>query len=127
MFAADAASRRLGIEMTTLAAGIAEGTMTVTHDMLNGHGSCHGGYIFLFADSVFSCACNSDGLVTVAAKAEIVFIAAVWDGDVLSARAEQRVRFGRNGIYDITVRRADGAVVAEFRGHSRQSRTPLPP
>jgi acyl-CoA thioesterase len=26
---------------------------------------------------------------------------------------------GRNGIYDVTARRAKGTVIAEFRGHSR--------
>lgn len=126
MFAADEASRRLGIEITEFAEGAAEGTMTVTQDMLNGHGTCHGGYVFLFADTVFSCACNSRGMVTVAGKADIVFVAPVHHRDVLVARAEERVLFGRNGIYDVTVRRADGTVIAEFRGHSRMSRTPLP-
>ena len=38
------------------------------------------------------------------------------------ARATERDRFGRNGIYDVTVTRADGAVVAEFRGQSRQTK-----
>ena len=30
-----------------------------------------------------------------------------------------RHRAGRSGIYDITVTRQDGTVIAEFRGHSR--------
>lgn len=37
---------------------------------------------------------------------------------MLVATAEERVRFGRSGIYDVTVRR-EGEVVAEFRGRSR--------
>jgi acyl-CoA thioesterase len=41
---------------------------------------------------------------------------------VLVATAEERVRYGRSGIYDVTVRRGD-EVVAEFRGRSRS----LPP
>ena len=39
-------------------------------------------------------------------------------GDVLTAHARERVRYGRSGIYDVTVRRGD-EVVAEFRGRSR--------
>jgi acyl-CoA thioesterase len=39
-------------------------------------------------------------------------------GDVLIAEAVERARYGRNGIYDVTVTR-DGDVVAEFRGDSR--------
>jgi len=40
-------------------------------------------------------------------------------GDVLMAEAVLRIRFGRSGVYDVTVRRG-GEVIAEFRGHSQQ-------
>ncbi len=40
-------------------------------------------------------------------------------GEVLTARAVERVREGRSGITDVTVTDAEGQVVAEFRGHSR--------
>jgi acyl-CoA thioesterase len=39
-------------------------------------------------------------------------------GQLLAARARQRVRYGRSGVYDVTVTCADD-VVAEFRGRSR--------
>jgi acyl-CoA thioesterase len=127
MFAADRASRGLGIEITGLSAGQATVAMTVTAGMLNGHGSCHGGYLFLLADTAFSLACNGYGMVTVAAGADITFVAPVRAGDRLHAHAQQRIRFGRRGIFDVTVRRADGAVVAEFRGHSHATAEPLRP
>jgi acyl-CoA thioesterase len=38
---------------------------------------------------------------------------------VLVAEAVLRTRFGRSGLYDVTVRR-DGDVIAEFRGRSHQ-------
>ena len=44
--------------------------------------------------------------------------AAVREGDVLVAEAAERVRYGRSGVYDVTVRRGED-VVAEFRGQSR--------
>jgi acyl-CoA thioesterase len=121
MFAADSASLGLGIELVDVAEGTATLRMTVTGAMVNGHGIAHGGYVFLLADSAFACACNSHGPVTVAAAADIAFIAPVREGDVLDAVASERVRFGRSGIYDVTVRRGD-EVVAEFRGHSRTIR-----
>ncbi|WP_443069205.1 hypothetical protein [Streptomyces sp. NBC_01362] len=34
----------------------------------------------------------------------------------------ERSRFGRSGVYDVTVRRSDGVPVAEFRGQSRSLR-----
>jgi len=118
MFAADEASRALGIELLDVGTGRAVLRMTVTDVMVNGHGIAHGGYVFLFADSAFACACNSRGPVTVAAGADITFVAPVRAGEVLTAVAEERAAFGRSGIYDVRVLRGD-EVVAEFRGRSR--------
>ena len=121
MFAADEASKALGIELLELSLGSAVLRMTVTDAMVNGHGIAHGGYVFLFADSAFACACNSHGPVTVAAGADINFIVPVHTGDVLTAVAEERTRYGRSGIYDVRILRGD-EVVAEFRGRSRALR-----
>jgi acyl-CoA thioesterase len=116
----DGASRKLGMELHSAVDGTARVTMTVTEDMVNGHGMCHGGFLFLLADSAFACACNSPGPVTVAAGADIVFVASGRQGDVLEAVATERTRFGRSGVYDVTVRRPlDDQVIAEFRGRSR--------
>ncbi|MEU2542266.1 hydroxyphenylacetyl-CoA thioesterase PaaI [Streptomyces iakyrus] len=125
MFAADRASRGLGIELLEQGEGTAVLRMTVTSAMVNGHGIAHGGYVFLLADSAFACACNSHGPVTVAAGADIAFVAPAHEGDTLVARAEERVRYGRSGVYDVTVRRGD-EVVAEFRGRSRSIGTTRP-
>ena len=116
----DAASRKLGMELHSAADGEARLTMTVTSDMVNGHGMCHGGYLFMLADSAFACACNSPGPVTVAAGADVVFVASARENDVLEAVAIERTRHGRSGVYDVTVRRpVDGQVIAEVRGRSR--------
>ncbi|MGA5699901.1 hydroxyphenylacetyl-CoA thioesterase PaaI [Peterkaempfera bronchialis] len=122
MFAGDEASRGLGIEVLEYGEGTAELRMTVSPAMVNGHGTAHGGYLFLFADTAFACACNSHGPVTVAAGADIDFVAPAHEGDVLLATARERTRFGRSGIYDVTILRGD-EVIAEFRGRSRSIRT----
>lgn len=118
MFAADQASRGLGMELLHVGAGTAVVQMRVALQMLNGHSIGHGGYVFMLADTAFACACNSHGPVTVASGADITFIAPVHEGDVLVATAAERARYGRSGVYDVTVRRGDD-VVAEFRGRSR--------
>ncbi|MFE1327532.1 hydroxyphenylacetyl-CoA thioesterase PaaI [Streptomyces sp. NPDC058735] len=120
MFAADEASRGLGIELLEQGGGTAVLRMTVTRSMVNGHGIAHGGYVFLLADSAFTC--DSRGPVTVAAGAAITFVAPAREGDVLEARAEERTRFGRSGLYDVSVRRGD-EVIAEFRGLSDSIRS----
>ena len=121
MFAADEASKALGIELLGIGDGTAELRMTVTGSMVNGHGIAHGGYVFLFADTAFACACNSYGPVTVAAGADITFVAPAHEGDELLAVAEVRARYGRSGIYDVRVTRGD-QLIAEFRGRSRALR-----
>jgi acyl-CoA thioesterase len=92
--------------------------MRIRADMVNGHGITHGAFVFAVADTAFACACNSHGPLTVAAAVDITFIVPSRAGDLLEARALERTRFGRSGIYDVTVRRGD-EVIAEFRGTSR--------
>ena len=122
MYADDAASRALGLEVAEVAPGRATVTMTVSETMINGHAICHGGYVFLLADTAFAFACNTYDRVTVAAGADVTFLAPARLGDRLVAEASERVRYGREarrGLYDVTVRRGDGIVIAEFRGRSR--------
>jgi acyl-CoA thioesterase len=120
MYGRDRVAGDLGMEVTEVAPGAARVRMAVTDAMVNGHGLAHGGYLFLLADSAFAYACNTHDRVTVAAGADIVFTAPAYGGDVLEAVAAERARFGRGGVYDVTVRRvSDGAVIAEFRGTSR--------
>lgn len=121
MMANDEASRALGIELIDQGEGRAVTRMTVRDDMVNGHAMAHGGLVFALADTAFACACNSWGPVTVAAGCDIVFVAPASGGDVLTAEARMRSRYGRNGIYDVTVTHGD-RLVAEFRGRSHQVR-----
>jgi acyl-CoA thioesterase len=119
MFAADAASRALGIRLLASGPGSATAAVVVTETMLNGQGSTHGGHVFLLADTAFAVACNAAFSPTVAAAASITFLAPTGLGDELVAEAVERVRQGRSGICDVTVRCGD-RVVAEFRGNSRE-------
>lgn len=120
MYAKDNVAQDLAMEIAEIAPGRARLRMTVADSMVNGFGIAHGGYVFLLADSAFAYACNTHDAVTVAASADVVFVAPARAGDVLEASAVERTRYGRSGIYDVTVRRvADGAIIAEFRGGGR--------
>ncbi len=118
LYARDTTCQSLGIALEEVSVGRARMRMRVTGDMVNGHGIGHGGYVFLLADAAFSYACNTYGPVTLAHSAQVTFLRPVSIGDELVAEAAERVRYGRNGVYDVTVRRADGEIVAEFRGQS---------
>ena len=123
MWADDAASQALGMTLDDVRPGYARLSMTVRPDMVNGHGICHGGLVFALADSAFAFACNSYNRSTVAQACDIVFVSAARLGDDLVAEAVERTRYGRNGVYDVTIGlagSADMAYIALFRGRSRE-------
>lgn len=119
MWADDHASQGLGMEVLDVGPGRARLAMTVTEAMLNGHGTCHGGFIFSLADSTFAFACNSHGNPAVAQHCMVTYVTPGRLGMRLVADAQERQRSERSGIYDVTVRDETNAVIAEFRGHSR--------
>jgi acyl-CoA thioesterase len=121
MWAGDAASQALGMELVRVAPGRATVRMTVREDMVNGHAIGHGGLTFTLADSAFAFACNSYNRSTVAAHCEIRFLAPTRLGDVLVASAVERSRKDRDGVYDVTVHVGD-TLVADFVGHSKEVR-----
>lgn len=120
MFARDTASQAMGMRISKVGPGRAELTMKVRADMLNGHATCHGGFIFTLADSAFAFACNSANLTTVASGCSIDFIAPARENDVLTATGAERSLSGRTGVYDIEVRNQRGETVALFRGKSHR-------
>jgi len=120
MFERDPASQALGMALAEIRPGYARMTMTVRADMLNGHATCHGGYIFMLADSAFAFACNSHNLSTVGAACTIDYLAPGRVGDVLVAEAVEQALQGKTGIYDVTVKAEDGRMIALFRGKSHR-------
>jgi acyl-CoA thioesterase len=121
MWSTDAASAALGMRLVEVAPGRAVVAMTVREDMVNGWGMAHGGLVAALADSAFAAACNTRGVVTVAAGFDVTFLEPAHAGEELVATAEERALRGRSGLYDVAVRRADGTVVAELRGRSRST------
>ena len=119
MFGKDTASAGLGMTIDAVSPGGAVLSMSVRDDMLNGHGICHGGFIFTLADSAFAFACNSYNQLTVAQQNQITYLSPGQLGERLTATAREVSRSGRSGVYDVTVTGADGRTVALFRGLSR--------
>lgn len=127
MWSQDTASQSLGMALDSVGLGKSELSMSVSETMTNGHGICHGGYIFTLADSAFAFACNTYNQVTVAQHCDVTFLAPAHLGDRLTASAVERSRSGRSGLYDVTVRNQHDDVVAEFRGNSRTTKGTILP
>ena len=121
MYARDRAAHALGIAVEALDPGAAVCRMRVREDMVQGHGTCHGGIVFTLADTAFAYACNAYNRATVALTAEIAFLAPAGVGEVLIATARERSRAGRTGVYDVEVS-SGGTLVALFRGTSYETR-----
>jgi acyl-CoA thioesterase len=99
--------------------GYARIRMRLRPDMLNGHGTAHGGMVFALADTAFAYACNSRNVRTVAAQASIVFLDAAREGEMLVAEASEQALAGRSGVYQVKVTGEGGRAIAEFQGFSR--------
>jgi acyl-CoA thioesterase len=98
--------------------GHATVTMTVRDHMLNGHETCHGGYLAALADTAFAYACNSYNELTVASSFSIDLVAPARHGDLLTARSVEISKAGRTGVYDSEITNQRGERVAVFRGRS---------
>jgi acyl-CoA thioesterase len=120
MYERDPASQALGMRLDEIRPGYARMSMPVRGDMLNGHGSCHGGYIFMLADSAFAFACNSHNFNTVGAGCTIDYLAPAREGDLLSAEGVEQALLGKTGVYDITVTNQEGRKIALLRGKSHR-------
>lgn len=119
MWSNDNASRDAGLQLIEVAPGRAVFSMTVESRHTNGHGICHGGYIFLLADTAFAFACNSYNQASVAQQNAITYTAPASLGDVITAIATEQSRKGRSGVYDARVTNQNNDLIALFRGNSR--------
>ena len=121
MLANDRATREtVGMELLSCTPGRASMRMVVQDKHLNGHQTCHGGFIFTLADSTFAFACNSHNHNAVAAACSIEFLKPAHLGDELRTEGVEQVLSGRHGIYDVKVTNQHGETVALFRGKSAQ-------
>lgn len=120
LFQRDVATQHLGMTLLATKAGYSEIKMTVQNFMVQGHKTCHGGYLFTLADSAFAFACNTYNKPTVALGCSIDYIAPALAGDELIARCAEKSRGGRTGNYDVEIYNQDATLIAIFHGKSYQ-------
>ena len=118
MYGNDRASKSIGITIDEVREGYARLNMPITAEMLNGHGICHGGFIFTLADTAFACACNTRNDVNLAQKCSIEYKRPGKAGDRLTATAEHQSQDGRYGRYQVMVTDQDDNLIALFEGQS---------
>jgi len=116
MYANDAFSQWLGVELLEIRPHYAKLKMTVRDEMTNGFGVCHGGVTFSFADSALAFASNTAGKVTVSVENSITYPTRVMSGDVLCCVAEPLAIGRKLSTFQAHITRADGTLVGHFKG-----------
>ena len=116
MMEKDLFSQWLGIERLEESEGYCRLKMMVRKEMCNGFEIAHGGITYSFADSALAFASNSHGRQSVSIETSISHIKALRTGDVIIAVAQEKNISNRIGIYDITINKENGELVAIFKG-----------
>jgi acyl-CoA thioesterase len=117
MMAKDDYSQWLGITITKITKGACIIKMQVRTEMLNGHGTAHGGITYSFADSALGFASNSHGFKCVSVETSISHTKPVNLGDVLIAEVTEESCSNKIGIYTVKVMtQKKKEVVALFKG-----------
>lgn len=112
----DPFAAKVGIELVDLGPGRARTELTVTDDLLNFHGTPHGGALYSLADAAFAAASNAEGDTALALETNISYFEAVEVGETLTAEAERIHGRGRTASYRVTVTDEADDPVASFRG-----------
>lgn len=87
------------------------GHMTIAADMVNSVNICHGGVIFSFAQSTLAALEPSVGAADKYWKYSITFLNSSKPGDEITAEVSSPA----TTVFDVTVKRNDGVILAEMR------------
>lgn len=114
--ASDPYCATLGIELESVGPGTAETSLLVTDDLLNFHGTPHGGAIYSLADAAFAAASNSHGETAFALETNISYLESVETGTTITATATETHVTRRTAEYEVVVTDEADERIATFRG-----------
>jgi len=116
MMEKDLFSQWLGIERLEEREGYSKLKMTIRPEMCNGFEIAHGGISFAFADSALAFASNSHGRQAVSIETSISHIKPLRSGDTIIATAIEKNLSNSIGIYEVSINKESGELVALFKG-----------
>lgn len=116
MWMNDYFSQWLGLSAISIVNGACSMQLTIRKEMLNGHGTVHGGVLFAACDSVFAFACNSNNDVSVALDVSITYTRPAFEGDIITIHATRVHHGNRIGLYDVKALHANGQLICSFKG-----------
>lgn len=116
MFAQDAFSQWLGIQIEEVDAGKVILKMTIRAEMTNGFGIAHGGITYALADSALAFAANGYGRHSMSIETSITHLTAVKAGDVIRAVTTEESLTHKIGVYSIALTNQLDKKVGIFKG-----------
>ena len=99
----DAFANNLGAKVEIIKPGHSRVSLTINDNMINFHGTTHGGIIFAISDMAFAAAGNSHGKMAVAMNVSIYFLKPSYSGDHLVAEAKEEHNGKRTSLYNIKI------------------------
>lgn len=116
MMSKDLFSQWLAIERMQDGEGYSKLKMTIRPEMCNGFNIAHGGITFALADSALAFASNSRGRHCVSIETSISHIKPVVAGETIIATAMEKSLSNRIGVYEVSIIKEEGELVALFKG-----------
>jgi len=116
MYSNDDYSQWLGIKRIKDGFGSSHLQMKIRKEMCNGFSIAHGGITYALADSALAFASNSHGVKAVSIETSISHVAPLHMDDIIEAKAVEKHRSNKIGLYEVIVSKLDGTVVALFKG-----------
>jgi acyl-CoA thioesterase len=109
----------LGAKLEIIEPGYSRVSLTIDKNMINFHGTAHGGIIFFISDMAFGAACNSRGKIAVALNINICFLKPAYKGDCLIAEAKEEHNGKKTSLYDIKVfNKKTGELIAKSQNQA---------
>ena len=115
-FRNDPFADHLNMELAEVRGGYARAEMDAVEELCSFHGYIQGGAIVSLADYAFAAASNAHGTRAVALTMSFTFVTPVKPGPRLVAEAEEEKLGRRTGLYRLSVRTAEGDLVASGQG-----------
>lgn len=116
MYANDAFSKWLGIDIIEVSLGECKLKMIIRSEMLNGFKIAHGGITYSLADSALAFASNSTGRQALSIETNISHTSKVVLGDTLYAQSKLQNKTRTFAIYEIAITNQKKELVALFKG-----------
>ena len=103
----------IGLKITNISEGYAEGEIEINETLLNPFGTVHGGCIFSLVDSVGGTAAMTRGNVMTTSSCNISYLNPATNNTIIKAIAKEVKNGGLLLVYDVEVYDGDEMLVAK--------------